>query len=228
MACRAARLQPDAWISSCRRKASRGRSSASVCTPTWARRIIRRRVAGASVTKTCSRSSHCCATPPKSTSPTSQRSTINRRIARRMVLHKISSLRQYLKHLHENRTEIMALCEDLLIHVTSFFREPDAFRALKDIVLPRIFRNKAPNEPFRVWGGRAAPRARRFTRSPSRCWSICINTRVPYRFKSSGPTSARRSSNKPGRESIRKAPCRPSPRRARANSSSALTAGTRS
>jgi two-component system CheB/CheR fusion protein len=80
-----------------------------------------------------------------------KRSTINRRIARRMVLHKISSLRQYLKHLHENRSEIMALCEDLLIHVTSFFREPDAFRGLKDTVLPRIFRSKAPGEPLRVW-----------------------------------------------------------------------------
>ncbi len=80
-----------------------------------------------------------------------KRSTINRRIARRMVLHKISNLRQYLKHLHENRTEIMALCEDLLIHVTSFFREPDAFRALKDTVLPRIFRSKAPGEPLRIW-----------------------------------------------------------------------------
>ena len=80
-----------------------------------------------------------------------KRSTINRRIARRMVLHKISSLRQYLKHLHENRTEITALCEDLLIHVTSFFREPDAFRALKETVLPRIFRSKTRGEPLRVW-----------------------------------------------------------------------------
>jgi two-component system CheB/CheR fusion protein len=80
-----------------------------------------------------------------------KRSTINRRIARRMVLHKISSLRQYLKYLHENRVELAALHEDLLIHVTSFFREPDTFRALKETVLPRIFRNKAPGEPLRVW-----------------------------------------------------------------------------
>jgi len=80
-----------------------------------------------------------------------KRSTINRRITRRMVLHKISSLRHYLKYLHENRTEVMALCEDLLIHVTSFFREPDAFRALKDTVLPRIFRSKPRSEPLRVW-----------------------------------------------------------------------------
>ena len=80
-----------------------------------------------------------------------KRSTINRRIARRMVLHKISTLRQYLKHLHENRNELMALYEDILIHVTSFFREPDVFRALKDTVLPRILRNKARGEPLRVW-----------------------------------------------------------------------------
>ena len=80
-----------------------------------------------------------------------KRSTINRRIARRMVLHKISSLRQYLKYLHENRAELMALYEDLLIHVTSFFREPETFRALKETVLPRILRNKAPGEPIRIW-----------------------------------------------------------------------------
>jgi two-component system CheB/CheR fusion protein len=80
-----------------------------------------------------------------------KRSTIHRRIARRMVLHKLSGLRQYLKYLHENRAEMMALCEDLLIHVTSFFREPEAFRALKETILPRIFRNKAPGESLRIW-----------------------------------------------------------------------------
>jgi len=80
-----------------------------------------------------------------------KRSTINRRIARRMVLHKISGLRQYLKYLHEHRAELMALYEDLLIHVTSFFREPETFRALKETVLPRILRSKAPGEPFRIW-----------------------------------------------------------------------------
>ena len=80
-----------------------------------------------------------------------KRSTINRRIARRMVLHKISNLRQYIKHLHENRAELTALYEDILIHVTGFFREPDTFRALKETILPKIFRNKPPGEPLRVW-----------------------------------------------------------------------------
>jgi two-component system, chemotaxis family, CheB/CheR fusion protein len=80
-----------------------------------------------------------------------KRSTISRRIARRMVLHRLSSVRQYLKYLHENRTELLALYEDVLIHVTSFFREADTFRALKETLLPRIFRNKASGEPLRIW-----------------------------------------------------------------------------
>ena len=80
-----------------------------------------------------------------------KRSTIHRRIARRMVLHKASSLRQYLKYLNGNRAELSALSEDLLIHVTSFFREPDAFRAMKETILPRIFRHRAPGEPVRIW-----------------------------------------------------------------------------
>jgi two-component system CheB/CheR fusion protein len=80
-----------------------------------------------------------------------KRSTINRRIARRMVLRKVSSLRQYLKYLHENRAELMALYEDILIHVTGFFREPDTFRAIKETILPKIVRNRTPGEPLRIW-----------------------------------------------------------------------------
>ncbi|MCU1339384.1 MAG: methyltransferase/methylesterase, CheR/CheB with sensor [Bryobacterales bacterium] len=80
-----------------------------------------------------------------------KRSTINRRIARRMVLHKVSNLRQYIKHLGENRAELTALYEDILIHVTGFFREPDTFRALKETILPRIFRTKERGEPLRIW-----------------------------------------------------------------------------
>jgi two-component system CheB/CheR fusion protein len=80
-----------------------------------------------------------------------KRSTVNRRIARRMVLHKYSNLRQYLKYLHEHRAELTALCEDILIHVTGFFREPDTFRALKETILPRIFRTRASRDPLRIW-----------------------------------------------------------------------------
>ena len=143
-----------------------------------------------------------------------KRSTIHRRIARRMVLHKISSLRQYLKYLHENRVELMALYEDMLIHVTSFFREPDAFRALKETVLPRIFRNKAKGEPLRVWVAGCS--------TGEEVYSIAI-TVLEYlqqhaKFRADSNLRDRRQRggprNKPGRESIPKAPCRPSRRRA--------------
>jgi two-component system CheB/CheR fusion protein len=80
-----------------------------------------------------------------------KRSTVVRRISRRMVLHKFSTLRPYVKFLRENRAELTALCEDILIHVTGFFREPDTFRALKESVLPKILRNRTSREPVRIW-----------------------------------------------------------------------------
>jgi two-component system, chemotaxis family, CheB/CheR fusion protein len=78
-------------------------------------------------------------------------STIKRRIARRMLLYKLESLRQYLQFLHENPAEPAALCEDILIHVTGFFREPEAFVALAREIFPKVFDNKAPGESIRVW-----------------------------------------------------------------------------
>ena len=78
-------------------------------------------------------------------------STIKRRIARRMLLHKLESLKQYLQFLHDNPAEPAALCEDILIHVTGFFREPEAFQALAERVFPKILDTKPPGESIRVW-----------------------------------------------------------------------------
>ena len=78
-------------------------------------------------------------------------STIKRRIARRMLLHKLESLRQYLQFLHDNPAEPSALCEDILIHVTGFFREPEAFEALAERIFPKILDKKPPGESIRVW-----------------------------------------------------------------------------
>ena len=61
-----------------------------------------------------------------------------------MVLRKISGVGQYVKLLHDNAAELTALYEDILIHVTGFFREPEAFRALKDTILPKLLRNRSP------------------------------------------------------------------------------------
>ncbi len=77
--------------------------------------------------------------------------TIQRRIRRRMALHSSEKLTDYLAYLQENPAEVRALAEDLLICVTSFFREPESFETLKAKVLPEILKKKSPEEPIRIW-----------------------------------------------------------------------------
>ncbi len=78
-------------------------------------------------------------------------STIRRRIARRMVLHKTDSLEKYLQRLRDDRSELEALYEDILIHVTGFFREQESYQALREEILPRLMSSKPPGEAIRVW-----------------------------------------------------------------------------
>ena len=78
-------------------------------------------------------------------------STLYRRITRRMVLHRIDEMRDYVRFLRQNPAEVEALYQDILIPVTRFFRDPEAFEALKVTVLPRLFRDRSRNEPLRVW-----------------------------------------------------------------------------
>lgn len=80
-----------------------------------------------------------------------KQSTVERRLSRRMLLHKIESLVQYVKFLEQNPAEVGALFEDMLVHVTGFFRDPKVFDTLKQKVLPRIFEQKAPEAVLRVW-----------------------------------------------------------------------------
>ncbi|HEV8717079.1 MAG TPA: chemotaxis protein CheB, partial [Candidatus Binatia bacterium] len=77
--------------------------------------------------------------------------TIKRRIARRMVVHKIEKLKQFVEYLQQNPTEVQALCQDLLIPVTSFFREPETCEALTSQVFPRIVRARTRDAPLRLW-----------------------------------------------------------------------------
>jgi len=77
--------------------------------------------------------------------------TVKRRIARRMALLKIERLSAYVKFLESHREELDALYQDILIHVTSFFREPEVFRGFQAKILPRIFSGKPAGDPFRVW-----------------------------------------------------------------------------
>ena len=78
-------------------------------------------------------------------------STINRRIERRMVVHQIENAEGYVKYLQQTPAEIEALFRDLLIGVTSFFRDPEAFKALEEQVIPRLFEGKSADGVVRVW-----------------------------------------------------------------------------
>jgi len=77
--------------------------------------------------------------------------TVKRRILRRMALHKVGELKEYVQFLRHHPAEAEALYEDMLIKVTSFFRDPDAFEALKAEVFPSILKHRSPEEPIRVW-----------------------------------------------------------------------------
>ena len=80
-----------------------------------------------------------------------RQTTILRRIHRRMVVHKIDRIRDYAKFVRANPGEAKALYHDMLINVTSFFRTPQIFEALKSAVFPRILNGKEPDRAVRVW-----------------------------------------------------------------------------
>ena len=77
--------------------------------------------------------------------------SLKRRLARRMALLRIERLRDYLALLRDQPEEAVSLYEEVLIHVTSFFRDPDVFESLKSAVFPKILKTKAPAEPIRFW-----------------------------------------------------------------------------
>jgi len=77
--------------------------------------------------------------------------TMKRRIQRRMALNKLSGLAEYVKHLEEHPSEIEQLYQDILIHVTCFFREPESYEALATQVLPALLERRSENDPIRVW-----------------------------------------------------------------------------
>ena len=78
-------------------------------------------------------------------------STINRRIERRMAVNQIEDLEKYVAFLRKNSAEVESLFKDLLIGVTSFFREPDAFDVLEAECLPKLLQDKPADKPLRIW-----------------------------------------------------------------------------
>ncbi|MFH0823569.1 MAG: CheR family methyltransferase, partial [Pseudomonadota bacterium] len=78
-------------------------------------------------------------------------STILRRIERRMAVNRIGEMSLYLRHLQDYPPEAQTLFKELLIGVTNFFRDPDAFEILRDKVIREILENRKPANPVRIW-----------------------------------------------------------------------------
>ncbi|HUE76398.1 MAG TPA: chemotaxis protein CheB [Longimicrobiales bacterium] len=80
-----------------------------------------------------------------------KRPTVLRRVARRMQLRQVEELEAYLELLDTDAAEVEALADDILITVTSFFRDPEVFEALAGEFVPRLFEGKGPEDTIRVW-----------------------------------------------------------------------------
>jgi two-component system CheB/CheR fusion protein len=80
-----------------------------------------------------------------------KRSTVLRRIARRMQLNYIEDLTRYVERLRERPEEARALADDLLITVTHFFRDPEVFEKLENVEIARLFGKKQPPDAVRAW-----------------------------------------------------------------------------
>lgn len=77
--------------------------------------------------------------------------TIKRRIIRRLLINKVNNIDDYLQLLQQNQTELLALYQDILICVTSFFRDAEVFQSLKKNVFPTILNQKNTQTPIRIW-----------------------------------------------------------------------------
>lgn len=80
-----------------------------------------------------------------------KKSTLGRRIERRMAQHDIEDMEVYARYVKENPAEQHTLFKELLINVTSFFRDPEAFATLKREILPQLLRDKPDGYVLRIW-----------------------------------------------------------------------------
>ncbi|MBS1794426.1 MAG: PAS domain-containing protein [Acidobacteria bacterium] len=80
-----------------------------------------------------------------------KRPTLIRRLARHLQIHETDDLREYLGILRENPDEVQSLINNLLINVTNFFRDREAFAALEEKIIPRLFEEKTAADAVRVW-----------------------------------------------------------------------------
>ncbi|GAB3883199.1 PAS domain-containing protein [Spirosoma agri] len=77
--------------------------------------------------------------------------TVRRRIIRRTLLYKLNTLSEYADYMRQHPEEASLLYDDLLINVTSFFRDADTMDYLQKVLFPQLIRDKPSREPLRIW-----------------------------------------------------------------------------
>jgi two-component system CheB/CheR fusion protein len=80
-----------------------------------------------------------------------KRATVLRRIERRLLVRRVASLPAYRDLLASDAAEHKALLDDMLIGVTNFFRDREAFESLERVVIPELFRDRGPGDEIRAW-----------------------------------------------------------------------------
>ncbi len=80
-----------------------------------------------------------------------KQTTLKRRIQRRMLILRARTLKNYIEMLKTRPAELGILYDDLLIHVTNFFRDPEVFQNLKKKVFPHLMKNRSLEDPIRLW-----------------------------------------------------------------------------
>ena len=80
-----------------------------------------------------------------------KKSTLYRRIERRMAIHQIGKICHYVRYLQENPGELDLLFKELLIGVTSFFRDPEGWARLRDKAIPALLTGSRPSRELRAW-----------------------------------------------------------------------------
>ncbi|EQD73195.1 MCP methyltransferase, CheR-type domain protein, partial [mine drainage metagenome] len=78
-------------------------------------------------------------------------STLRRRIERRMAIHRVTTMNEYADLLLASPTELDLLFKEMLIGVTSFFRNPAAWEELSSLALPELFAREGPDKQYRAW-----------------------------------------------------------------------------
>ena len=80
-----------------------------------------------------------------------KQATMRRRIMRRMAMHRFTDVGRYVEFVKDHPEEARGLYQDILIHVTRFFREPESFAALATVVLPKLMEGRGADNPVRIW-----------------------------------------------------------------------------